>query len=311
MGTASAAQRAGRRTLSRPISISVPRSGKARRRAPLLCVLLLLFGDALAAATSPKLVIRDQHRAPTPRVQACRCRQRPSSRPRPRPRRGARVRAQPPRLARASGDRCVARWPRRRRALCALPSTELSALGLATSEPVLDTGQMAIIRTADLNRFPRLIDLEAHPRESRLSTRKPRRQARASEDCRAPSGFRSRMRQRVSLHCAKVRSPSSSMRRQPHGHLPPIPRKPSLMAFFQPLSAERQRFVTRAEDVKLLRDLNRVLDAWRGSGELERLIRRWIPIQIRVTDRFSQRHEPALPWSGQAVPRPACRRDTT
>jgi ABC-type amino acid transport substrate-binding protein len=275
----------------------------------LLCVLLLLFGDALAAATSPKLVVAISIERPPlafkhagvvkglqvdlARALAAALEFELSLYALPEPRvidalRGGRIDV----------------------ALSALPSTELSALGLATSEPVLNTGQMAIIRTADLNRFPRLIDLEltrekvGYQRGSLgarlVQARMPR--AERVPFANATEGLAALREGEITVFIHEATTAWA---------LAADPEETDLMALFQPLSAERQRFVTRAEDVKLLRDLNRVLDAWRGSGELERLIRRWIPIQIRVTDRFSQRHEPALPWSGQAVPRPACRRGTT
>jgi len=43
--------------------------------------------------------------------------------------------------------------------LSTLPETDLAALGLAASTPLFETGQMALIRTADIGRFGRPVDL--------------------------------------------------------------------------------------------------------------------------------------------------------
>jgi polar amino acid transport system substrate-binding protein len=195
-------------------------------------------------------------------------------------------------------------------ALSALPSDELAALGLATSGPVLNSGQMAIIRTEDLTRFPRLIDLKltdqrvGYQRAS-LGARLVQAQLPRAERVpfmNASEGLAALRSGEIAVFIHEATTAWS---------LAANPEETDLTAVFQPIAIQQLRFITRAEDAQLHRDLNRVLEAWRRSGELERILRRWIPIQIRVQDRFSQQQEPGSPWSDQAAPRPACHRGTT
>lgn len=176
-------------------------------------------------------------------------------------------------------------------ALSALPSAELAALGLATSGPVLDSGQMAIIRTDDLARFPRLIDLKLTDQRvgyQRASLGARLVQAQLPRAERVPfadasEGLAALRDGEIAIFIHEATTAWS---------LAADPDETDLTAVFQPISIEQLRFITRAEDTLLHRDLNRVLDAWRRSGELERILRRWIPIQIRVKDRFSQQQGP-------------------
>ncbi len=176
-------------------------------------------------------------------------------------------------------------------ALSALPDEELAALGLATSTAVLESGQMAIIRTQDLTRFPRRIDLKltservGYQRGSLgarlVQARLPRAERVPFADANAGLAALGAGEIAIFIHDATTA-----------WALAANPKETELTALFQPLSVERLRFATRTEEAHLQRALDRVLEAWRRSGELERIIRRWIPIQIRVNDRFSWQQSP-------------------
>lgn len=193
--------------------------------------------------------------------------------------------------------------------LSALPSAELTALGLATSEPVLDSGQMAIIRSEDLARFPRLIDLKLTDQRvgyQRASLGARLVQARLPRAERVPfadanEGLAALRAGDIAVFIHEATTAWA---------LASDPEETELTAIFRPLSTEQWRFVTRSEDAELLQDINRVLKAWRESQALERIILRWIPIQIRIGNGFSWR-QPEPRWSAQAAPTPACHRDTT
>ncbi|MBK5939202.1 substrate-binding periplasmic protein [Halochromatium roseum] len=310
MGAASAAQHACNPEPSQSTTAAaLGRRRNAPRVAPALCVLLLLLSQDLAAATSlttiafavniesPPLAFKQGGvvkglEIDLARALAAALELELSLHALPEPRlmdalRGGRVDV----------------------ALSALPRDELAALGLATSQSVLDSGQMAIIRTDDLTRFPRLIDLKltservGYQRGS-LGARLVQAQLPRAERvpfAHANEGLAALRDGEITVFIHEATTAWS---------LAADPEETALTAVFQPLSTEKWRFITRTEDAQLRRGLNRVIDAWQRSGELERIIRRWIPIQIRVKDRFSQYQEPDSPWSGRAVPRPACHRDT-
>ncbi|WP_462321399.1 substrate-binding periplasmic protein [Halochromatium sp.] len=171
--------------------------------------------------------------------------------------------------------------------LSALPGEELTALGLTASTPVLDSGQMAIIRTEDLARFPRVIDLKltdervGYQRASLgarlVQARLPRAERVPFADATAAIAALRAREITVFIHDATTA-----------WALAANPNETELTGLFRPLSREQLRFVTRSEETQLQRELAQVLDEWRRSGELERMIRRWIPIQIRISDDLNR-----------------------
>lgn len=171
--------------------------------------------------------------------------------------------------------------------LSALPAEELDALGLATSGRVLNSGQIAIIRTEDLTRFPRLIDLKL--------TRERVGYERASLGARL---VQARLPRAERVPFADAKTGLAALRAREIAifihdattawGLAADPEETELTGLFQPLAVEPLRFVIRAEESQLRREIDQALEAWRRSGELERIIRRWIPIQIRVNDRLSR-----------------------
>ncbi len=172
-------------------------------------------------------------------------------------------------------------------ALSALPNDELAGLGLATSTPVLDSGQMAIIRTEDLASFPRVIDVKLTSERvgyQRASLGARLVQAQLPRAERVPfvdakTGLAALRAREIAIFIHDATTAWA---------LGAEPEETELTALFQPLSVEQLRFVTRTEEAQLRRKIDQVLEAWRRSGELERMIRRWIPIQIRINDRLSR-----------------------
>ena len=171
--------------------------------------------------------------------------------------------------------------------LSALPADELDGLGLATSARVLDSGQTAIIRTEDLTRFPRVIDLKLTSKRvgyERASLGARLVQARLPRAERVPfadakTGIGALRAREIDVFIHDVTTAWA---------LAADPEETELTGLFQRLSVEPLRFVTRAEEGQLRREIDQALEALRRSGELERIIRRWIPVQIRVNDRLNR-----------------------
>lgn len=165
-----------------------------------------------------------------------------------------------------------------------LPSRELQALGLGVSAAILRLGQMAMVRTDELERFPRLIDLkltEARVGYERgtLGARWVQSQLPRAERVpldSAETGLDALSRGDIDIF---IHDATTAWR------LASNPEHPGLSGIYRGLTNESLRLVTRSEDESLRRACDRVIETWRGSGELEELIRRWIPLQIRISGR--------------------------
>jgi ABC-type amino acid transport substrate-binding protein len=190
-----------------------------------------------------------------------------------------------------------------------LPPAELEALGLTGGAPVLGTGQMAVVRNEDFDQFPRLLDLKLTG-------------ARVGY-VRGSLGARLVHEKLVNAERVPVSSADEGLAALRAGGidifihdaatawlLAANPQETELSGIFRPLSQAQLRIVTRSEDQTLRREIDRVLDAWRRSGELQRLVHRWIPVQIRVGEHVKTRGLPARRSSDQAAPSPVTRRGT-
>jgi len=192
-----------------------------------------------------------------------------------------------------------------------LPPAELQALGLHGGVPVLATGQMAVIRSEDFGRFPRLLDLK-------LTS------ARVGY-VRGTLGARLVHEKLVNAERIPVSSAEEGLAALRAGGIEVFihdaatawllaadPQEDELSAIFRPLSQAQLRLVTRSEDQSLRLEIDRILDAWRRLGRLQRLLHRWIPVQIRLGERIrTQGLPPERRSSAQAAPSPASRRGTT
>lgn len=165
--------------------------------------------------------------------------------------------------------------------LASLPADELQVLGLAASEPVLDMGQMALVRVEDLPLHPRALDL--------ITTTRRVGYERGTAGARFVQAHFSRA-ERVPLTDA-----ATGITALRHGDIDVLvhdattvwavatdARERQLAGLFRPLTDERLAWVVREQDQPLLTAIDNIIRAWRSSGQLDRLINRWLPIQVRV-----------------------------
>lgn len=163
-----------------------------------------------------------------------------------------------------------------------LDAAELAALRLQASAPLLATGQMALVRSEDLHRFPRNLDVLLT--SDRVGYERGTRGARLVQDA-MPNA------ERVPL--AGASAGIAALRRggiQLFIHDAPTvwtfaadPAEQELAGIFRPLTSEHLAWVMRAEDALLRRQVNQVIAQWRQSGRLAVLFNRWLPVQVEVT----------------------------
>ena len=167
--------------------------------------------------------------------------------------------------------------------LSTLPPTDLDALGLAASTVLFETGQMALIRTADIGRFGRQVDIITST--ARVGYQQGTAGARfvqtgmpAAE--RVPfadviDGIDALRRGAVDIFIHEA--PTVWAVAADHA-------EDQLMGIFQPLTDDRAAWTVRAEDRLLLNGVDLVLRQLRESGRLNRIVNRWIPVRIEVAD---------------------------
>ncbi|EIC23358.1 substrate-binding periplasmic protein [Thiorhodovibrio frisius] len=164
--------------------------------------------------------------------------------------------------------------------LSTLPNEELRALRLLPSEPVLQTGQLALVRQADLVRYTRQIDV--------LSTRGKVGFERGTTAARAvhqlmPQAeripFPNAWQALVALKRGQIALLVLDALRA--WNLLADPEESELAALLDPLISEHLVWTVREKDVHLLARVNTAIAQWRNDGTLERLISRWIPMRIQ------------------------------
>ena len=164
-----------------------------------------------------------------------------------------------------------------------LPPDELQVLRLAASEPVMETGQMALIRTDDLPTFARAVDL--------ITTHRRVGYERGSAGARFVQANLTQA-ERVPLADAAVGV--AALRRGDidvfvHDAttvwaVAAAAEETQLIGLFRPLTDERLAWFVRDQDQPLLAAIDGVISDWRANGRLATLINRWLPIQVRVGD---------------------------
>ncbi|MCG6941016.1 MAG: transporter substrate-binding domain-containing protein [Thiohalocapsa sp.] len=164
-----------------------------------------------------------------------------------------------------------------------LPQTDLDALGLAASAALFQSGQMALIRAADIGRFRRSVDIIT------TSARVGYQQGTAGARF-----VQSRMPTAQQVPFADVIDGIAALRQGDIDlfiHDAPTiwavatdAAEEQLLGMFQPLSQARAAWTVRAEDQRLLSDIDRVVQQWRDSGRLSRMVNRWMPVRIEVAD---------------------------
>lgn len=165
--------------------------------------------------------------------------------------------------------------------LSALDDAEVAALGLGASTPVLATGQMALVRAIDLDRYPREVDL--------LLADVPVGYEVASAGARF---VHERLPRASRVPFPTAAAGIAALRRDEIGifiHDAPTvwavgadSRERDLAGIFRPLTRERLAWISRGRDAALRRRIDGILADWAASGRLARLINRWIPVQVQV-----------------------------
>lgn len=167
--------------------------------------------------------------------------------------------------------------------LSTLPETDLDTLGLIASEPLLNTGQMALIRAEDVTTYARPLDIITT--SSRVGYQRGSAGARFVQ-ANLPKA------QRIPVigpvwGIAALRAGDIDLFIHDATTVWMIatdPRETQLIGLFHPLTKERLAWIMRTEDQLLQRNANTIIRAWRRSGKLAGLLNRWIPIQILIPD---------------------------
>ncbi len=167
--------------------------------------------------------------------------------------------------------------------LSTLPQPDLDALGLAASMALFETGQMALIRAADIRRFRRPVDIITTT--ARVGYQQGSAGARFVQSS-MPAAER--------LPFADAADGIAALRAGAVDlfiHAAPTiwavatnAAEEQLLGIFRPLTEERAAWAVRAEDRLLLNGIDLVLGQWDDTGRLNRLVLRWIPVRIQVAD---------------------------
>jgi ABC-type amino acid transport substrate-binding protein len=165
--------------------------------------------------------------------------------------------------------------------LSTLPEADLKALGLAASSTLFETGQMALIRAADVGRFGRPMDLITT--QARVGYQQGTAGARFVQSGlpraeRVPFadvdlGIEALRRGDVDVF---IHEAPTVWAIAAHGA------ELDLLGIFQPLTDARAAWIVRAEDPLLRTSIDLVLRQWREMGRLNRIVNRWIPLRVQV-----------------------------
>ena len=164
-----------------------------------------------------------------------------------------------------------------------LPETDLDALGLIASAPLLHTGQMALIRKEDIRIFGRPVDIITTT--ARVGYQRGSAGARFVQTT-LPKAERVPVADPV-WGVAALRAGDIDIFIHEATTIWAVaanPNEAELLGIFRSLTDERLSWVMRAEDQLLRRNVNFIIRAWRDSGKLTGLINRWIRIQVEVAD---------------------------
>jgi len=167
--------------------------------------------------------------------------------------------------------------------LSTLPKTDLDALGLVASSPLLRTGQMALIRAEDIATFGRPIDIittTARVGYQRGSAGARFVQANLPEAERVPVtdavwGIAALRAGDIDIFIHEATTIWA---------IASNPNETALLGIFRSLTDEQLAWVIRTEDELLRRNVDSIIRDWRDSGKLTGLINQWIRIQIEVPD---------------------------
>jgi polar amino acid transport system substrate-binding protein len=165
--------------------------------------------------------------------------------------------------------------------LSTLPAADLQALGLAASAPLFETGQLALIRAPDIGRFGRVVDLMTT--DARVGYQQGTAGARFVQ---------SGMPRAERMPFAEVDTAIAALRAGEVDlfiHDAPTiwaiagdPAEQQLIGIFQPLTDARAAWVVRSEDALLLSNIDLALRQMRKSGQLNRMVNRWIRLRVQI-----------------------------
>jgi polar amino acid transport system substrate-binding protein len=166
--------------------------------------------------------------------------------------------------------------------LSTLPEPELRALRLLPSQPLLQTGQLALIQEKDMDRYPRQVDV--------LSTSGKVGYERGTTAARV---VHQRIPQAERIPFPDAWQALSALKRGEIDllvldalrawNLLADPAESKLTALLDPLLSERLVWAVREKDVHLLARINTAIAQWQSDGTLARQIGRWIPLRIEAT----------------------------
>lgn len=164
-----------------------------------------------------------------------------------------------------------------------MQETDLDALGLIASAPLLRTGQMALIRGEDIATFARAVDIITTT--SRVGYQRGSAGARFVQE-NLPEAERVPVADPV-WGIAALRAGDIDIFVHEATTVWAVAANPDeteLLGIFRPLTDERLSWVMRVEDELLRRNVDFIIRAWRDSGKLTGLINRWIRIQVEVAN---------------------------
>ena len=147
--------------------------------------------------------------------------------------------------------------------------------------PYMESGQLALIRSADLGRFGRIHTLRRSGARVGFVSGTTGEQFVASELARATSfafddleaGVRSLRAGRIDF---LVHDEPTVWR------IAGDPRQRDLHGLYQPLTREELAWAVRRDDAELKELLDQTVEQWRREGFVEAVVDRWVPVRVTV-----------------------------
>lgn len=166
-------------------------------------------------------------------------------------------------------------------AMGGLSITEERSRRVRFTEPYMQVGQLALIRTQDVGRFGRIQSIKRPGTRvgyERGTTGEEFVGARLSRSVAfgfdsVEEGLRSLRADRID--CFIHDSPTI-------WRLAGDPKNRDLLGLYRPLTDEHLAWALRLDDVRLTDRLNATLSHWQREGLVEPILNRWIPLRVRV-----------------------------
>lgn len=165
--------------------------------------------------------------------------------------------------------------------LSTLPEPELRALRLLPSEPLLQTGQLALIQERNMGRYARQVDVlstqgKVGYERGTTAARVVHQRMPQAERVPFPDAWHAvKALKRGEIDLLVLDAPRA-------WNLLGDPAESKLAALLDPLLSEQLVWAVREKDVHLLARVNSAIAQWQTDGTLARLIARWIPLRIEA-----------------------------